>query len=154
VAVATAPAHATAPCAGLTKAEFVRKVLQPSDLVVVGTVSDFSTHNANDHNVIVWTKVKIDRMLKGNAPTSEITINGWQASDLPMYGYNRGSRLFLLLKKQGHDYQLTDSNWAECVPSVIEVTPLGKVYPFIGDSSEDINKHRGLTIDEFTHYLF
>lgn len=133
----------------LSETLFRKQVLQRSDIIVSATISDFS--HAPDNIQPKWTKVKIIRAYKGKPPAA-ITIEGWQANDMPLFGYHPGDSLLLFLKPSGVAYALTQAEWKDCVPSIMELSGDGTVYPNFTVANPDLD-HKRIAIDKLTSYL-
>jgi hypothetical protein len=110
---------ATSPCMSPTKEWFNTNVIQKSDLVVFGTIEDYSNQNDSAGG---WTKINVLEVLKGNYSGKELTINNWQAVFDPLYINQKGSYAVIWLKNQNSKYYITDLDWNSCVPSVWDAT--------------------------------
>lgn len=110
-------AYATSPCMPQTPEEF-SATKAASDIILHGIITDYS----NGDSPSGWTDIKTVKIYKGDAPEN-FRIRGWTSYFMPLYNYEKGMELLLLLKKEDGDYVLTDISWKKCVPSVIYLPP-------------------------------
>lgn len=108
-----AAAQATPPCMPQTPEEFAA-TKAASDLIVHGIITGYGSADSPSG----WTDIKTVQSYKGDAPES-LRISGWTSYFMPLYNYDKGTELLLLLKKDGGTYTLTDMSWKKCVPAVI-----------------------------------
>lgn len=136
---------ATKMCKLLSKSEFITDVAQQSDLVALVTVKELSPEH-NDQ----WTKASVDEIIlnKKNESGKVITINKWRANYEPLFTYHTGDKLVLWLRKVGSDYELTNSNWNECVPSVWSVNG-GNITPQFSNNVDRLDNVEN--IKQFIH---
>ena len=110
-------AQATPPCMMQTPEEFsVTKAA--SDLIVHGIITDYGSED----NPAGWTDIKTVKSYQGDAP-EKLRIHGWTSYFMPLYTYEKGMEVLLLLKKEDGRYVLTDLSWKKCIPSVIYLPP-------------------------------
>ena len=121
----TTAAYATPPCAPSTLEDYVRDIYIPSELIVAGEITDFSADNvSNDQR---WTKIKIERLIKGNSTLQEIFIMNWRQhfaglSDLG--SYNKGDKLMLFLKKENNGYHIISPS--HCNGGIVNLDSTGQ----------------------------
>jgi hypothetical protein len=126
--IAATSLSATEPCIEMEEERFRSEVIKPSSLIVFGKIAAYST--ANETAAERWTRVTIQKTLlsRGGPPAATITIKGWQAFDLPLFGHEKGSYVVLFLT--GNDeYRLTNDEWKSCVPSIWNASEAGTAYP-------------------------
>lgn len=110
-------AQATSPCRQQTAEEFAA-TKAASDLIVHGIITDYGSEDSPAG----WTDIKTVKSYKGEAP-EKLRISGWTSYFMPLYTYEKGMEVLLLLKKDGKNYVMTDLSWKNCVPSVIYLPP-------------------------------
>ncbi|MBL1147929.1 MAG: hypothetical protein D8M28_09565 [Proteobacteria bacterium] len=110
-------ARATPACMSQTPEQFA-ETKAASDLIVHGIITDYSTDDIPGG----WTDITVVKSYKGDAP-EKLRIHGWASYEMPLYNYEKGMEVLLLLKKDGDQYVMTDITWKKCVPSVIYLPP-------------------------------
>jgi len=111
----------------LDEAAMRRNVVEPSDIIVSGMVTDISANVSATNPDSSWTKLAVEHVLKGTIREKEITVSNWQAYQLPLYNYARGQHLLLFLHSKDNTYVLTNTDWGQCVPSVMSMSSDGKM---------------------------
>jgi hypothetical protein len=134
------PAHATKPCTQQSEEAF-RADLTKSSSIIKGMIVTAGL-------LKVGARVQIKEQYKGNIATNTTFVTDWKFYDPPLFEYKPGDILiFVLTRKNGANY-LTNSSWAECVPSLIH---------FNDDTNNLIyDRFREQTLsvaDFFAHYL-
>ena len=107
-------AGATSPCVPQTAQEF-KSLKEASDLIVEVKIIDYQ----NTPGTQAWTEAAVMKVYKGDVAGAAIHIHGWASYDMPLYTYDKGSEVVLLLKKTDTGYELADMTWKSCVPAVI-----------------------------------
>ena len=110
-------AQATPACMAQTPEQFAA-TKAASDLIVHGIIEDYGTKSVPGG----WTDITVMESYKGDAP-EKLRIHGWASYEMPLYNYEKGMEVLLLLKKDGDKYVMTDLTWKQCVPSVIYLPP-------------------------------
>ncbi|TNE32983.1 MAG: hypothetical protein EP349_00440 [Alphaproteobacteria bacterium] len=110
-------AGATSACMEQTPEQFAA-TKAASDMIVHGIIEDYGTRGVPGG----WTEITVIKSYKGDAP-EKLRIHGWASYEMPLYNYEKGMELLLLLKKDGDKYVMTDLTWKQCVPSVIYLPP-------------------------------
>ena len=108
-------AFATKSCQHLTSEAF-QEVKNTSDLIAHVRIMDYSATKNDENN---WTKAAVLQVFKGSVDKNEIHITGWLSYNPPLYGQDVGAEAVLLLKKTNKGFEMTDTTWAACVPSLI-----------------------------------
>jgi len=130
-----------------------RNVVEPSDIIVSGVITDISTNVSATNPESSWTKLAVEHVLKGTIREKEITVNHWQAYQLPLYNHERGQHLLLFLHSKNNKYVLTNMEWSQCVPSVMVMTSDGKmVLPSLSGFSSWAHD-KPVAIEAFEKYL-
>ena len=100
----------------------IDNVINKTSLVVYAEIknhSERSHKNPNESRDDYWTDLEIIKSLHGVANTNSLRLIAWQAYAYPTFVYKKGQRAIFFLSKENDKYQLTDTNWAYCVPSII-----------------------------------
>ncbi len=107
------PAYATEPCIRQTPQEFLQTKTD-SDLILRAVVENYAKDEPHG-----WTEIRVLESYKGTPPSDTMRIHEWTSHYHPLYIYDKGAVMIILLKKDGHRYIPTDLDWSKCVPSVI-----------------------------------
>lgn len=107
-------AAATSPCVPQTAEEF-KALKEVSDLIATVKILDYQAAEGTE----AWTKAQVIKVYKGEAAAEQLHIHGWASYEMPLYTYDKGAEVVLLLKKTDAGYELSDITWKSCVPSVI-----------------------------------
>ena len=111
-------AQATSACMAQTPEQFAA-TKAASDLIVHAIIEDYGTKGIPGG----WTDITVVKSYQGDAPSEKLRIHGWSSYEMPLYNYEQGMELLLLLKKDGDKYVMTDLTWKQCVPSAIYLPP-------------------------------
>jgi len=113
-----AVAQATPACTSQTP-EQSAATRAASDLIVHGMIADYGTDGIPGG----WTDITVVKSYQGESPSEKMRVHGWTSYEMPLYNYEKGMEVLLLLKKDGDHYVMTDLSWKKCVPSVIYLPP-------------------------------
>lgn len=110
-------AAATSPCVPQTPEQF-QAVKNDSDLIAHVRVQNYYREKNPNSPENGLTFVKVLQTYKGQADSDVMTVR-WASYYPPLYTYDVGNEMVLLIKKEEGKWYLTDSSWKSCVPSVI-----------------------------------